>query len=441
MSKPDFNSINRRFLDDSSLQTFIEKLKSIPPAQRKEFSLDGDRLFYFGLEVVPRSRTMAVLEDLYKNDTNVIGKSTVSLYKYVQTKYANIKRTDIQTFLASQKGHQMAKGEKKIIRRPIIARYPNQIWMIDLPDVSSLGKSNYGWNWIFVCVDIFSRYCWLERLKVKEAKETTRCLKAVIERAKVQCKQIRSDNGQEWMGEFAQFCEDKGIPVIKSQSHSPTQQSVVERVNKSIRSIMRFMFVRNGNKKWYDKLPEMESSKNNEYNGRLKAIPNQVWTPTVETELNNLDVRILPKNLETRQVRITRAELLQHAMKAKAEYETADNFRVGDKVRLLMSKCFVNQRKVEKSGVDKKKLVVTWTPLWYIVSRVISGGKIGHKTYEVYNDRGMKVQAQKKGVRFKAGELLLVEEPAPPNGNSQREYDKALKLNGIERASNDLYGL
>ncbi len=40
-------------------------------------------------------------------------------------------------------------------------------WVIDLCDLSSLAQHNKGYKFLLTCIDAFSKYAWIERLKNK----------------------------------------------------------------------------------------------------------------------------------------------------------------------------------------------------------------------------------------------------------------------------------
>jgi IS30 family transposase len=139
------------------------------------------------------------LDDVFDNDENAIGKGVVNFYKYICTKYVGVTRKEVSAFLATKGKYQMTQDINKRVNKPIISKFPNQIWGIDLIDMNEQIRSNHGWRYIVTIVDIFSRKVFLTKLKYKEAVNTRDALKEVID-ANVKPKYLLSDKGKEWEG-------------------------------------------------------------------------------------------------------------------------------------------------------------------------------------------------------------------------------------------------
>jgi hypothetical protein len=91
---------------------YINKNGTIPhylsPAESTKFQTRFDpfevrngHLFYQDLEVVPRDQINQKLEQIYADNTTHFN-GIVAFYKYVSSKYINIKRIDVQKFLQDQ---------------------------------------------------------------------------------------------------------------------------------------------------------------------------------------------------------------------------------------------------------------------------------------------------------------------------------------------------
>lgn len=433
-----FNSLNKMFLSDEDIDHAIHKLKTGDPKYKNFSVTEHGQLVYRpkNVIVVKKSQVPIVLHNIYTSDSNSFGKGIVAMYKYIRTKFANITRDEVKEFLQKQPSYQITHKNQTIIKRPIYAYYNNEVWSVDLIDMSAYEGSNKRKAYIFDCIDIFSRKCWIEALHTKEAASTTECLQRIIHRAGIKPLSIRCDRGTEFHGEFKQFCENNNIHLIFSQSHSPTQNAVVERNNKEIRKIIGDIFSTNRNHNWIDFLPDIEEAKNTSYNSTIKSIPNAVWKPTHEKpsrHMLNFPKRLA--KLSGDSVLITRAEILSRARKIKQKYEAADNFQEGDLVRVSLSELFANQRKTIKSG-NSKQLVVLYSPAVYRIDKVI-GSKVGHNKYVLYNEHNIPLENPNGSTKyFKADSLLIVD----PNADNETEmtFDKALELNKIEPSTQDV---
>ena len=111
--------------------------------------------------------------------------------------------------------------------------------------VLSLGGNRY----IFVIVDDFSRYTWTLFLRAKsEVFERFTELVPLLEKSlNLSVKSIRSDHGTEFEnGEFLTFCREKGIDHNFSAPHTPQQNGVVERKNRTLENMARTMLIGSG---------------------------------------------------------------------------------------------------------------------------------------------------------------------------------------------------
>src|ERR1044072_5238622 len=106
--------------------------------------------------------------------------------------------------------------------------------------VESLGGKKY----VFVCVDDFSRYAWINFIREKsDTFDVFRDLCMKVQKEKC-CGivRIRSDHGKEFEnGRFIEFCSDEGIFHEFSAPITTQQNGVVERKNRTIQESARVM--------------------------------------------------------------------------------------------------------------------------------------------------------------------------------------------------------
>lgn len=436
-----FNNIIANQNDYDLLKAYLDT-KQVPSEVRYKsrfinkyegFIKLNNKIIYepFNLEVVPPDKKLTKLKEIYDNDKNILGKGAYNLFKYIQSKYIGITRNDVQQFIEMQSDFQMTQPASHRVNKPIVSKFPNQLWAIDLIDLQPYMSSNYNWRYIMTVVDIFSRKIWLGKLKYKEAVDTAAEFERICNRATIQPNYLISDNGKEWLGEFKLFCEDNEIVQRFTRSYSPQANGIVERANKEVRKIIKAFILQNQNFRWYKSLAQIEENKNSAYHSAIKGIPNDVW-------INNKDkltLRDLPETIVKDNPRLlARVSIVKKTLKQIRKFKDQDNFKVGDVVRVKMSSIFANVRKLVKSG-DGKNLVVTYTPDTYRVSKVIiPKGVLERKRYilENYDDRPVTTK-NNNIVQFYGSELLLW------NGENDAPItmERALQLNGVEPNQND----
>jgi transposase InsO family protein len=175
---------------------------------------------------------------------------------------------------------------------------------------------------ISTVVDVFSRRCWLRKLKKKEATNTRDAFGGTIRQEDVSPKFLLSDNGTEFLGEFQEYCKEKDIKQFFTRSYSPQANSVWERTNKEVRKIIHSFWIRQENTVWYDILPQLEANKKATYNSTVKGSPASIYENTrKEIKLNAI-------SQDSKQV--AKMSVLRRAKRKMDEFKKTDALKVGD---------------------------------------------------------------------------------------------------------------
>ena len=66
-------------------------------------------------------------------------------------------------------------------KRQVFARKPDDIWAADLVDMQQFSRSNAGFKYILMIIDVFSKYGWAIPMKNKTGAETVRVLREVLD--------------------------------------------------------------------------------------------------------------------------------------------------------------------------------------------------------------------------------------------------------------------
>jgi hypothetical protein len=432
------NRLNNLFPDDETID-LVKQLKqtgTVPDGiehpvkfkrKYREFIIDRDNLVSGGRIVVKDAEKNDVLKNLY-NSPDGVGKGVINFYKMVVSKFINITRDDVRAFLKAQPNYQMTRTITHRINKPIIAEAPNLIWAIDLVDVSNYKGDNFQFSYLFVCVDVFSRKVWIEKLRKKGGEQTTNALKAIIERAGIKPSTIMSDNGTEFMGVFSEYCKENGIKQSRSRTYSPQANGLVERANLEIRKIMRGFMVKNSNLNWTRVLSDIENNKNGTFNQNIKATANEIWSPDKEKP----DLR----KEEDDKKAIAQQEAKRRVNKEMEKFHEVDDFEKGEFVRVKMSSLFSSVRKLVKTKLTKQ-IVVSYSPEVFTVEKVVIPRKnqLARRRYYLENSEGMVITTPTGNRKpFYASELMRSGDDTAP----KMTMAKALKLNKVATTQNDL---
>jgi IS30 family transposase len=211
----------------------------------KDWEMRNGKLVYtpLNLTVVPDGERDTILKGIYEDIKQDVGQGIDVFYKRIRDKYLNIWRSDVGTFLKSQKVYQITRPQNHIINKPILEVSPNNRWGIDSINMVSYASSNEGidagYKFILTVCDYFSRKTWLRALKSQTAVNVRNALINIVVETKTYPRIIQADNGSEFEAETSQWMKDNDIIYIKTLSYSPESNGLVEGTNKKIRNVLR----------------------------------------------------------------------------------------------------------------------------------------------------------------------------------------------------------
>ena len=124
------------------------------------------------------------------------------LLKLAQASNPAVKAKDVENFLNGQISYQLLKESKNLSTKlgHIVAFKINEIWQIDLYDVSRFESSNKKYKYMFAVVDVFSRFAYIIPLKNKDIESTSKALEEILSYNKTAPNLIMSDNDSSFLG-------------------------------------------------------------------------------------------------------------------------------------------------------------------------------------------------------------------------------------------------
>ena len=176
---------------------------------------------------------------------------------------------------------------KKFKRSQTIVSGIDDTWQIDLVDVSNLKnkKLSQFFSFLFVCIDVFSKYAFVIQIANKSANESTRAFKLILKNGRSPTN-IYSDNGKEFMGSFKSLLKELNINQLFTKSIF--KASVVERFNRTLKQKMYRVFSFQKNKNYINILHDLVESYNKSYHTAIKMSPIQVNKKNEKRVFNNL---------------------------------------------------------------------------------------------------------------------------------------------------------
>ena len=219
--------------------------------------------------------------------------------------YTNIKSVPnfsakIKDFLMKNETHSKHRRivKKKFPTRRIITHHPFQIWMGDLIEYTQTGyaRANRGYKYILVLVDCFSKKAYTEPIKRKNMSDVANALNKILSSLSDFPNTLITDEGLEFYNKATkQTLERYGIHHYSIKT--PRKASIVERLNRTLKSRIEKYFFQNKTKKWIDILPDLTENYNNTYHRSIRMSPNDVNDKNRDEVFKHLfpDVGIKPE--------------------------------------------------------------------------------------------------------------------------------------------------
>ncbi|XP_041355340.1 uncharacterized protein LOC121386086 [Gigantopelta aegis] len=159
----------------------------------------------------------------------------------------------------------------------------DEMFDMDLMDVSRHSKVNNGIRYLLIVIDILSRYAWAIPLVNKKPETVLEGFKTVLKDGRIP-KKVRVDKGTEFAGLFKQFLLKENIKLIVTQNED-IKSNFAERFIRTIRSLLARYTTYNNTQKYIDVLEDLVHNYNNTVHSSLGQ-----WAPADVNKANEIKV-------------------------------------------------------------------------------------------------------------------------------------------------------
>jgi hypothetical protein len=197
------------------------------------YSVKDGKLLYDLKPVIPSNQKNLILQKLYAHPESA-RNGIHSFFDSVRQRFEGITRNDIHSFLKGQTSYQIFEKEKPNLSQPIVTHKPLDQVQIDYIDLKKFHFPNHGFRYALTMVDVFSKFLWVYPCKTREAEELKVCLVHFFENIKIVPKVLHSD--KEFKTNIMRALAQKyGFRAVWSSAYAPNANSVVERVNGTLK--------------------------------------------------------------------------------------------------------------------------------------------------------------------------------------------------------------
>lgn len=171
--------------------------------------------------------------------------------------------------------HRAAR--KNFPRRHVVLKGIDDLWQADLIDIKSFHRQNYGYKYILIVIDAFSKFVWVYPLKTKCKSEVSSAFGNILKCGR-HPDNLQTDKGTEFYNDkFKKLMEE--YKINHYSTFSVKKASIVERVIKTLKNKLFKQFSLIGNYKWTTKmLDKVVSDYNNTKHRTIKFKPIDVNT-------------------------------------------------------------------------------------------------------------------------------------------------------------------
>ena len=170
--------------------------------------------------------------------------------------------------------HKPAKPTK--VFRKVFSAGKDDIWSIDLVDMTKYEAENDGYGWILTCIDLFTRYAWAIPMKTKSKKDSWKAFKEILDSGRTPTK-IWSDQGTEFLNDdWSTQLKSRNITLYFTGAEK--KAVMVERLNRTIKTWMWQIFTAKENHSWVGILPGLLKRYNNKVHSAINMTPDQAST-------------------------------------------------------------------------------------------------------------------------------------------------------------------
>ena len=198
------------------------------------------------------------------------------LYKTIKKEGKfRISKNKINEWISKQDGFSLQKQiKRKFVKPRVIVSGIDTQWDVDTGYMNRYSKSNDGYKYIMLAIDIFSKHVWTRPLKSRLAGESTTQMSSILKEGR-KPHVIRTDNGTEYKNlKFKSLLKSNNIKFIYTENE--TKANYAERAIKTIKTkLIRYM-TENNTDKWVKILPEITESYNNTIHRSIDMAPTEV---------------------------------------------------------------------------------------------------------------------------------------------------------------------
>lgn len=156
-------------------------------------------------------------------------------------------------------------------RRRVIIKGLDDLWQADLVEMGVYSTENNGYRYMLTVIDTFSKFAWVRPIKNKSGVEVTNAFRSILGEGR-QPKNLQTDDGKEFYNHNFNNLMRK-FNINHYSTYSVLKASIVERFNRTLKTMMWKKFSMNGSYRWIQVLPDLLTCYNTRKHRTIKMSP------------------------------------------------------------------------------------------------------------------------------------------------------------------------
>ena len=220
------------------------------------------------------------LRDLYYNPETGF-QSAEKLYQKAKEEGINVSRKIVKEWLTTQETYTKFKRiiKRHKYRKTFVKDLGDQLQM-DLVDLKKYNKENKGYYWILTGIEILSRYAFAIPVYRKNKENMTKGVAKMLTKFKTRFsrypKLIQFDEGKELYNVGVKSLLRDAYNIKYFSTYSSRKAAIVERFNRTLKTIMWKYFDANNTHEWLDVLDSLVKNYNFSLNRGIGMKPMDV---------------------------------------------------------------------------------------------------------------------------------------------------------------------
>lgn len=194
------------------------------------------------------------------------------LYKAAKPHLHNLTIDNVKRWLAAQNTYTL---HRKVVRKhvtvPFYAEHVDSTWVMDTADVRHLAPYNDGIKYLFIIIDVISRFVFVVPMENKSAPRLVKAFKHIKDAFKRAPNLVVSDPGLEFRGAFSKYLTSNNIEqyLLRAKQKATLAERFIRTIKEKMLKYMNY----HDTKRYIDVLGQLVRSYNYAVHSRTRMRP------------------------------------------------------------------------------------------------------------------------------------------------------------------------